>query len=253
MLLAGLSAWYTTTVETRPTFTGLPNVVTNAHRGGPGEGLRENSISGAEALLDSGVVDVLDIDTRQLADGTVILMHDECLDRTTDHTGPASNHTAETWRHVMLDTGDHPPEQAPTLAEYLDAIGGRAVITVEAKDSAAVPRMIEIIRTWNLEDSVLINTNDPAVARDIHLAGSLSHLWRSAAQMADEDPQEWIEYVDVLDVDFRGTDAQILAAVESGTPHVWAHTLMTAAQRDRVLKLGVTGVITDYPLTIHER
>lgn len=130
----------------------------------------------AEALLDSGVVDVLDIDTRQLSDGTVILMHDEYLDRTTDHTGPASNHTADTWRNVMLDTGDHPPEQAPTLAEYLDAIGGRAVITLEAKDSAAVPRIIEIIRTWNLEDSVLINTNDPAVARDIHLAGTLSHL-----------------------------------------------------------------------------
>ncbi|GAA3718988.1 glycerophosphodiester phosphodiesterase family protein [Streptomyces tremellae] len=235
-------------------FAALPRRVLDAHRGGGGEpGIRENSISGAEKSLASGRVQVLDIDTRRLKDGTPVLMHDATVDRTTDHTGPVSGYTPATWKQVRLDTGGGAPEPAPTLDQYLDALGGRAVITVEAKDASEVPTLASMIKGRGLTPSVLVNTNDPAVARRIHAAGLLTHLWRSATQLAHDDPRAWTGFVDLLDIDHRATDAQVGAAVHSGVPRVWAHTLTTAAQRDRMLALGVQGIITDYPLSLDQR
>lgn len=227
-------------------------MVLDAHRCGAGEE-RENSISGAERVLATGTVHVLDVDSRPLADGTPVLMHDLDVARTTDHEGRVSDYTPETWRDVMLDTGDGQPEPAPTFEAFLDAVAGRAVITVEAKDPAGVPRLAAIIRDRRLERSVMINTNDPAVAMGIHKLGLLTHLWRSGRQMAHDDPRAWARYVDLLDVDVNATDGQILEAAESGIGRVWAHSVVTAEQRDRVLRLGVTGIITDYPLTLDQR
>ncbi|MEW2545086.1 glycerophosphodiester phosphodiesterase family protein [Streptomyces sp. NPDC047002] len=235
-------------------FAALPRRVLDAHRGGGGEpGIRENSVSGAQKSLASGRVQVLDIDTRRLKDGTPVLMHDATVDRTTDHTGPVSAYTPATWKQVRLDTGGGAPEPAPTLDQYLDALGGRAVVTVEAKDASEVPTLASMIKARGLTSSVLVNTNDPAVARRIHAAGLLTHLWRSAAQLAHDDPRAWTGFVDLLDIDHRATDAQVRAAVHSGIPRVWAHTLTTAAQRDRMLALGVQGIITDYPLSLDRR
>ncbi|MEV6345585.1 glycerophosphodiester phosphodiesterase family protein [Actinoplanes sp. NPDC051851] len=252
--MIGAGAWAVAKVTGAASFAALPGLVMDAHRGGAGEpGVRENSISGANAMLAAGTVDVLDVDTRQLADGTPVLMHDGRVDRTTDHTGVVSGFTRAQWAEVRLDTGDQPVEAAPTLAAYLDEIGGKAVITVEAKDAAEVPRLARMIEKRELRDSVLVNTNDPAVARRIHDAGLLTHLWRSVDQLAGDDPRAWAGYVDVLDIDYRATDARIEAAVGSGIPRVWAHTVQTSAQRDRVVGLGVTGVITDYPLSLSGR
>jgi len=259
LVLSAVGAWQVVTEERSSassslTLASLPDVVMDAHRSGAGEpGMRENSVTAAERILASGRVDVLDIDTRLRGDKVLVLMHDATVDRTTDSTGPVASYTAATWRHVHLDTGPGAPEPVPTLADYLDAVGGRAVVTVELKDPGGLPVITDMLRKRHLTQSVMVNTNDPQVARRIHERGLLTHLWRSAGQMRDDDPREWRSFVDVLDVDHRASDEQLRAAVHSGIRRVWAHTLTTGAQRERMLRLGVGGIITDYPLTLDSR
>ena len=231
---------------------GLPDVVYDAHRGG-GLEVRENSMSGLTRMLGSGAVQVLDLDTQELGDGTLVLMHDATLERTTNATGAVRSRTAATWPAVRLDTGAWlrpapTPEPAPTLAQALDRFGGKIVLTVEAKSPASLASIAELVRRRGLVGSVFVNTNDPAVAKAIHDLGLHSHLWRSAGQMRTDDPTRWRGFVDLLDVDIAASDALITRAVKSGVPRVWAHTLVTRPQRDRALRLGITGIITDDPL-----
>ena len=235
----------------------LPAVLYDAHRGG-GLEVRENSLSGLTRMLATGAVHVLDLDTQELGDGTVVLMHDTTLERTTNATGTVRSRTAATWPAVMLDTGSwlRPTparEPAPTLEQALAALGGKVVLTVEAKSPASVTRIAEQVRSRALVGSVFVNTNDPNVARTIHNLGLRSHLWRSAGQMRTDDPTRWVDFVDVLDVDIAASDALIGRAVASGVPRVWAHTLVTRPQRDRALRLGVTGIVTDDPLYLRGR
>ncbi|MGW6020648.1 glycerophosphodiester phosphodiesterase [Streptomyces sp. NPDC055099] len=233
------------------TVEALPRVTYTAHRGGALE-VPENSMSGLVAAYKRGTAQVIDVDTRMLRDGTLVAMHDETLDRTTTSTGPVSSLTLREWRRVRLRPGSGLPgswrsERPPTVAEVLDRFGGRIVLMLEAKDPRSLRRLGSLIRARGLTRSVFVNSNDPRVAARAHRMGLLAQLWRSKAQMRTDRPEGWAGFVDVLDVDHKARDADLLRAVYSGVPRVWAHTVTTPSQRDRALRLGCNGVITDAP------
>ena len=233
------------------TVDALPRVPYVAHRGGARE-VPENSMSGLAAAYRRGTAQVLDFDTRVLRDGTPVVFHDATLNRTTFLGGAVSGLDAGEWRGVRLRPRDALPgswraERPPTVAEVLDRFGGRTVLMLEAKDPRGLGRLAALIRERGLSRSVFVNTNDPEVARRVHALGLLTQLWRSARQLRTDRPERWRPYVDLLDVDIRARDADLRRAVRSGIPRVWAHTIVTPAQRDRALTLGCNGVITDAP------
>ncbi|TRO69215.1 glycerophosphodiester phosphodiesterase [Streptomyces sp. IB201691-2A2] len=233
------------------TVSALPRIVHTAHRGGARE-VPENSMSGLMAAYERGTAQVLDLDTRMLRDGTMVVMHDATLNRTTFMGGPVDALDRRDWEGVRLRPGDGLPgswrsERPPTLAEVLDRFGGRVVLMLEAKDPRSLSALAAMIRSRGLTRSVLVNSNHPAVAWRAHRMGLVSQLWRSARQMRTDRPERWRSFVDVLDVDHKARDRDLVRAVRSGIPRVWAHTVVTPAQRDRALALGCDGIITDAP------
>ncbi|WP_431044722.1 glycerophosphodiester phosphodiesterase [Streptomyces sp. P1-3] len=229
----------------------LAKVTYTAHRGGALE-VPENSMSGLVATFERGQADVLDVDSRVLRDGTLAVIHDSTLDRTTYATGAVTELTLAQWRKVLLRPdpslpGPWRPEPPPTVEDVLERFGGHTQLVVELKDPAGLPALARMIRDRGLTRSVYINTNAPGVARKAHDLGLLTQLWRSHAQMRDDDPAAWRGYVDVLDVEHRARDADVRRAVKSGIRRVWAHTVNIPQERDRMLRLGCTGVITDAP------
>ncbi|MGC3002315.1 glycerophosphodiester phosphodiesterase [Streptomyces sp. G35A] len=233
------------------TVDSLPRVTYVAHRGGARE-VPENSLSGLMAAHRRGTAQVLDFDTRLLRDGTPVVFHDATLNRTTFLGGEVRLLDSREWRGVRLRPraslpGSWRSERPPTVAEVLDRFGGRIVLMLEAKDPRGLGRLAALIRARGLTRSVFVNTNDPEVARRVHRLGLLSQLWRSARQLRTDRPERWRSFVDLLDVDIKARDGDLLRAVRSGVPRVWAHTIVSPGQRDRALALGCDGVITDAP------
>ncbi|MDL5201234.1 glycerophosphodiester phosphodiesterase [Streptomyces sp. ALI-76-A] len=233
------------------TVDALPRVTYVAHRGGARE-VPENSMAGLMAAHARGTAQVLDFDTRLLRDGTPVVMHDATLNRTTFAGGEVRGLDLREWRGMRLRPRDSLPgswrsERPPTVAEVLDRFGGRIVLILEAKDPRSLDRLAGLIRARGLSRSVFVNSNDPEVARRAHRLGLLAQLWRSARQLRTDRPEHWRSFVDLLDVDHRARDTDLARAVRSGVPRVWAHTVLTPRQRDRVLALGCDGVITDAP------
>lgn len=246
------------------TVESLPAVVYTAHRGGALEAT-ENSMAALESAFLSRTVQVLDFDTRMLKDGTLVVMHDPTLERTTDRSGPVRDLTWRQWQGVLLRPFPHdaagrhgaaaPPrsfgkarsERPPTVAEVLDRFGGRTVLTLEAKDPRSLPGLARLIKRRGLARSVFVNSNRPSVARQAHAMGLMAQLWRSADQLRHDSPARWRGFVSLLDVDYRARDADLRRAAASGVPRVWAHTVTTPGDRDRALRLGCNGIITDAP------
>ncbi|MFB7007901.1 MULTISPECIES: glycerophosphodiester phosphodiesterase [unclassified Streptomyces] len=233
------------------TVDNLPAIVYDAHRGGAGES-PENSVDALRAAR--AYSQVLDIDARLLADGTLVSMHDATIDRVTNKSGTAAQITAAQLASARLDpstwfAAGYPDLPIPTVEDLLNEFGGRYVLTIEAKDAASVPVLAAMIKARRLERSVLINSNTPSVMTAIKNNGCLAHLWRSAAQMATDNAATIKNSgADLLDLDIAGTDAQITAAIAQNYPlGVWAHTLARRVQRDRALALGMRGIIADYP------
>ncbi|MEV6696781.1 glycerophosphodiester phosphodiesterase [Streptomyces sp. NPDC051453] len=233
------------------TVASLHGIVYTAHRGGALE-VPENSMSGLTAAYARGTAQVLDFDTRMLRDGTIVVMHDPTLDRTTYTSGPVDRIDARQWTRVRMRPKASLPgrwhaEPLPTADEVLDRLGGRIVLTLEAKDPRSLDGLAAMIRRRGLVRSVFVNSNDPAVALRAHDMGLTAQLWRSKVQMRTDRPARWARFVDLLDVDYQARDADLVRAARSGIPRVWAHTVNSPRQRDRVLRLGCNGVISDAP------
>ena len=90
-----------------------------AHRGGAAL-WPENSLLAFKNAIAAGAR-LLEMDVHQAADGTVVVIHDPTLDRTTNGTGPVAAHTSAELRALRLrDTsGALTQEWVPTLAEVL--------------------------------------------------------------------------------------------------------------------------------------
>ena len=139
-----------------------------AHRAGDRPGAAENSLAAIEASLADGAV-FIEIDVARTADGVLVLMHDDDLDRTTTGSGEL----AETpWSVVstleLVDVDGQPTgERVPTFAAALAALDGRGVAQVDLKDvdaaevlaalDVAGARDRAVIITYTLEEAITLS------------------------------------------------------------------------------------------------
>jgi glycerophosphoryl diester phosphodiesterase len=93
------------------------------HRGGAALA-PENTLDSVAAGLAAGA-DGVEVDVRAAADGTLVLMHDPDVARTTDGTGRVAEMTASALAAL------HPP--VPDLREVLAAVPREALIVLELK------------------------------------------------------------------------------------------------------------------------
>lgn len=143
-----------------------------AHRGGPRPGHAENAISTFERSILDGAVFV-EMDVARTADGHLVLMHDDTVDRTTTGSGPVSQMTLEEFGSLRLvdETGTVLEEAPPTFAEALAAIEGAAIAQVDLKDvtvaeaiaglKAADATGRAVLITYSLQDAIAAHGEAP--------------------------------------------------------------------------------------------
>lgn len=106
-------------VEPEPAIVDSPKVI--AHRGA-NDRFNESTITAYKIAAEDGV-DALEIDLRMTADGALIAMHDETIDRTTNGTGNATDYSLQEIKE--LETSEvfgeqRTMEEIPTLREILE-------------------------------------------------------------------------------------------------------------------------------------
>lgn len=113
-----------------------PEKLIAAHRGASAIA-PENTLSAILAALDAGA-NIIEIDVQTSKDGSVMVFHDEELDRTTDGSGFIAELDYDRLRR--LDAGAYfdekfKGEKIPSLAEAVDLIRDKAYLAIEIKDS----------------------------------------------------------------------------------------------------------------------
>ena len=92
-------------------------------------GRPENSLSAVRAAVEAGYG--IEIDIQPSSDGVPMVFHDYTLERLTSETGPIRTRIAAELQAITLTGGE---EGIPTLAQVLEAVGGRVPLLVEIKD-----------------------------------------------------------------------------------------------------------------------
>jgi glycerophosphoryl diester phosphodiesterase len=215
-----------------------------AHRGAdPG---LENTLAAVDQVVALGF-GYLETDVRATADGVAVLLHDPTLDRTTDRTGAVRTLT---WAEVArARVGGTQP-----VARLEDLLGSYPALRVnlDVKAPAAVGPLVGAVRRTGAVDRVCVGSfHDRSLARVRAALGPalctslgprevlalrLGRLRTPVAGCAQVPPR--LGRVPVI-------DARFVAAARARQLPVHAWTINDPAEMERLLDLGVTGIMTD--------
>ena len=247
----------------------VPTVI--GHRGASGE-LPENTLESFERAVAQGAA-ILESDVHVSRDGALVLIHDDELGRTTDGSGRVADHTLAELRaldagHRFSPRGDgrFPYRgrgvRIPTLEKALEAFP-HVHWNLELKERipALIEKTVALVRRAGREGSVLLAAAEDEIMADLraHLAktGARPAVGAAAgdvlrflhAALAGEPPPPGPMALQVPP-DFGGrplvTREFVAHAHAHGlVVHVW--TINEPAEIERLLDLGVDGIMSDFP------
>ncbi len=123
------------------------------HRGGPVPGMPENSLEAMDNALSYGY-GLMEVDVAQLKDGTLVLMHDDTLDRTSNGSGAIEDKTWDDIKPLFLkdDDGKLTKFHIPTLKAALEWSIGRTILTLDIKRGTDFRRVAALIQQTGADD-----------------------------------------------------------------------------------------------------
>lgn len=250
--------------------TDLPRPLVMAHQGGDGL-WPGNTMFAFERAADLGV-DVLEMDLHITQDGQLVLMHDETVDRTTDGTGKIEEMTLAELK--VLDAGyDWSPDDGQTfpfrgqgitaaaLAEVFTAFPDM-LMNIEIKRVENQPiaePFCQAIRDHSMQDRVLVASFHSDLMAAFRAA--CPEVATSATQ--DEVINFFVRHVlfvpgtysppmGALQVpEYRGPlhilTERFVKDAHSRNLEIHPWTINETADMQRMVDLGVDGIITDRP------
>lgn len=138
-----------------------------AHRGASAYA-PENTIAAFRLAIEQGA-DAIELDAKLSQDGSVMVIHDQTVDRTTTGSGRVNEMTA--FELTRLDAGSYfdwafRRETIPLLDEVFSAFGTETTINVELTNYASprdtLPQKVaELVRLHHLQERVLFSSFNP--------------------------------------------------------------------------------------------
>lgn len=239
----------------RRTFLDWPQPIPVAHRGGAAEH-PENTMTAFAASVGMGYRYV-ETDVHATADGVLLAFHDHTLDRVTDMSGDVGALPYATVRSARIRG-----EPIPLLEDVLGA-WPELRVHIDAKHMAAVAPLVATIERTAAHDRVCIGAfSDRRVAALRRLSqgrictwmGRLEILALRAASLGLPAPRSpaVCTQIPVRQGRLPLVDRRLVrAARRRGVAvHVW--TINERAEMERLLDLGVDGILSDRPSLLKE-
>lgn len=247
--------------------TNKPLVI--AHRGGKGIA-PENTLAAFQRSKDLGV-DVLELDVHANKDGELIVIHDKSVDRTTDGKGLIAEMNLDQIQKFDAgfdwtnDGGKSFPFRGkgikiPTLREVFENFP-EIQINIEPKYETPSPvkPLCDLIREFKRSDSVIVGSFSDEVLEDfrknckeVATSASPSEVSGFLARYEVGLSDNYAPKMQALQIPQSIGSLQIVtkeyveAAHERNLDvHVW--TINKTEDMKRLIKIGVDGIMTDYP------
>jgi glycerophosphoryl diester phosphodiesterase len=214
----------------------------------------ENTLGAFQAALDDGG-DGFELDVRLCADAVPVALHDDTLDRTTSLRGAVLRHAADELDDA--DAGSWFPgwgrEKVPRLSDVFAAVPPGTVMNVELKGPTPLHlglerRVLEVIRHYP-DVKVILSSFHPAqllavrlLAPEIPIGLLLSETSVLPLRTAWAAP---LLLPDAIHAPAGLIDGALVAAAHGAGIRVHAWALRAAADVERLLSLGVDGLIVD--------
>lgn len=241
----------------RYAFLDAPLPLAFAHRGGARRGI-ENTMSAFAAAVDLGYR-YIETDVHATADGVLVAFHDRTLHRVTGVTGRIEDLTWDRLRTVPVGTDERVPLLEDLLGTWPDLR-----VNIDVKAQQAVQPLIATIRRTGAIDRVCVGSfSDRRVAQlraalGLRLCTALAPRealrlriasWTSGAGRG-RTPGVACAQVPYRLGPLPVTDRRLVRQAHGLGMQVHVWTVDEPAEIERLLDMGVDGIMTDSPETL---
>jgi len=238
--------------------TGHVRPLIYAHRGASAYA-PENTLAAFKLALDQGA-DGIELDAKLSADGEIVVIHDQTVERTTGTKGLVRNLTIAQL-HIM-DAGSWKSpifkgEKIPTLAEVFIAVGGKMIINIELTNyqspfDGLPEKAVDLVRKFKIEDSVIFSSflqSNLSAVRKLWPAAPLGILSLPglSGSINRSGFSRWVS-PEYSHPHFKDVTPQLVKRETAAGRKLNVWTVNDSAEMDRLIGLGVEGIITDDPL-----
>jgi glycerophosphoryl diester phosphodiesterase len=239
-------------------YDALPSPAIIAHRGASAYA-PENTLAAFKLALQQGA-DGIELDAKLSADGHVVVIHDQTVDRTTPFHGSVAEFRLAELR--KMDAGSHfdiafRGEPVPTLEEVFKAVGQLTYINVELTNYASpndpLPaKVAELVRQFKLTHRVIFSSFNPIALLRIRrllpeTPTGLLALPGARGRLARSWPGRLLKYQS-LHIEMADTTASLVSQVHRRSGRVFIYTVNQEEEMLKLFALGVDGIFTDDPL-----
>lgn len=236
----------------------LPNPMIFAHRGASAHA-PENTLAAFSLALQQGA-DGIELDAKLTADGHVVVIHDQTVDRTTKSSGQVGKMLLANL--LELDAGSFfdiafKGESIPTLEQVFEAFGRQTFINVELTNYASpfdsLPEKVAaLVRRYGMIRRVLFSSFNPFALRRIHKLLPEAPLgllalsgWQGAWARSWLGPK-LVPYQS-LHPELNDATGGLIARLHSEDRKVFVYTVNQASDMFRLMDNEVDGIFTDDP------
>ncbi|MGH7841454.1 MAG: glycerophosphodiester phosphodiesterase [Candidatus Binataceae bacterium] len=220
-----------------------------AHRGASAD-FPENTVAAFEAAIAAGA-DMCELDVHRTADGAIVVIHDDTVDRTTAGRGRVAELTLAQIR--QFDAGSwfgasFAAERIPLLSEVLDLAHGRCALNIELKAPGVAAQVCAMLRDRRAEESSLVSSFD---------AEALAHLRSLAPQirvglLASSRPARALQRAMKLKAAAVNPGFELVSAEFCAQAHrhglaIYAWTVDDPLEMRKMIGAGVDGIMTNHP------
>lgn len=218
-----------------------------AHRGASGDYPENTLLAFKEAL--AGGSTWLELDVHLSADGELVVIHDERLERTTSGRGLVGDFSLNELR--SLDAGQG--EKIPLLCEVLALVSGPQVINIELKGRGSGEPTALLLSEWVAQrrlsaENLLVSSlnrneleNFRRVQPELRLAlvceQQVKDMWQQAEELNLWSLHLWLPLV----------TPEVVAEAHHRRLRLLVFTVNKEVELQRLSQFGVDGVFTDYP------
>lgn len=228
-----------------------------AHRGAPVQA-PENTLASFRKGIEAGC-DILELDVRLTKDGKLAVIHDATVDRTTDGSGAVADLRWDELRTLRANKGweaEFPEERIPSLDEVLELLDSRITLNIEIKnadpeDVATAEAVLAWIDRVDFDtERLLVSCFDrPALLRiaELHPAVPLAIPFkRMPSDLGTLPVGTWHPRYNIVDEGLMSA-----ARTQGKRVNVW--TVDDLTEQERLIALGVHGIMTNDPASLRHR
>jgi len=239
-------------------FNQLPKPAIFAHRGASTHA-PENTMAAFNLAIQQKA-DGIELDAKLSADGYVVVIHDQGVERTTTSNGRVKDLPLATL--LEMDAGSHfdiefKGEPIPSLNKVFEALGGQIFINIELTNYTSLfdqlpEKVADLVIRHDLAKSVMFSSFNPVALRRIKrlLPGvplGLLARGRNQGAIARKLGKYLVPY-QVLQPAWSDATPELIRRVHLAGRQIFVYTVNQAKDMREMLLLGVDGIYTDDPL-----